>query len=360
MKKKKTCFYYPFSASCHPDVEVVERRTLQWIHELQLAPDDRAISRIKGASVAALAAWLFPSADPRTLQLASDFTAALFLLDDAFDDGQLSKDTQLAERLNDKYLGELFGHVEADTGDQLMRGLLDVRDRIRRDYPHFVLNRWLMHCQHYYEAHLWEVKNRMHQRVPTVDEYLMMRRFSGAVYAYCDLLELLLDRPLPLEIVQHPLLQSVREICNDILCWTNDYFSLEKELRSGDVHNLIIVLRDTTGLTLEESISRLWCMHDDRIEEYQLIKQKLLSSSASNEIRQYLAGIDAMISGNQCWALGAARYAESRAFAPEDRTGASPVELRSGATRAEVRRGGAEPAPDASCLHAGLTESMPA
>ncbi|WP_437967222.1 terpene cyclase [Sorangium sp. So ce260] len=348
--KKKTCFYYPFSASCHPDVNVVEGRTLEWIHQLQLAPDDRAISRIKGASVAALAAWLFPSADPRTLQLASDFTAALFLLDDAFDDGQLSKDTQLAARLNDRYLGELFGHVEADTSDQLMRGLLDVRDRIRRDYPHFVLNRWLMHCQHYYEAHLWEVKNRMHQRVPTVDEYLMMRRFSGAVYAYCDLLELLLDRPLPLEIVQHPLLQSAREICNDILCWTNDYFSLEKELRSGDVHNLIIVLRDTTGLTLEESISRLWRMHDERIAEYQLIKQKLLSSSASDEIRQYLAGIDAMISGNQCWALGADRYAESRAFAQDARTGAPPVELRSGASREARRGGGAEAALDASTL----------
>jgi hypothetical protein len=137
-----------------------------------------------------------------------------------------------------------------------------------------------------------------------------MRRYSGAVYPYCDLLELLLEHPLPLELVQHPLLQTVREICNDILCWTNDTFSLEKELRSGEVHNLLVVLRESEGLTLAEAAARLRRMHDDRIADYQQVKEKVLSSWPTSGIREYLDAIDAMIAGHQRWALAALRYAE--------------------------------------------------
>ncbi|MGK3988491.1 terpene cyclase [Sorangium sp. So ce136] len=307
-KDESDGFHYPFSASCHPKADVVQRRTLHWVRRLRLTSDSRALSRIKAANVAQLAAWLLPSASMQTLQLASDFTAALFLLDDAYDEGQLSLDPEAVAKLNEKYLGELFGYVEADLGDPLTRGLLDVRDRIKGDHPNFFLNRWLSHFQYYYEANLWEANNRMRQRVPAVDEYLMMRRFSGAVYTYCDFLELLLDKPLPLEIVQHPLLQTVRDICNDILCWTNDYFSLGKELRSGEVHNLIVVLRESDRLTLEEAVARLRRMHDDRIEEYQDVKEKVLALGAGEEICRYLDAADAMIAGNQRWALAASRY----------------------------------------------------
>lgn len=309
-KSEANYFEYPFSASCHPEVDVIEHRTSQWARRLRLATDDRALSRIEAANVAYLAAWVFPSANVQTLQLASDFTAVLFLLDDAYDEGKLSADPQSVAKLNERYLGELFGYVEADLDDPLTRGLLDIRDRIRECHPHFFLNRWLSHFQYYYEANLWEAKNRERRRVPGIDEYIMMRRYSGAVYPYCDLIELLLEHPLPLEVVQHPLLQNVREICNDILCWTNDYFSLEKELRSGEVHNLIVVLRDNAGLTLEQAIAQLRRMHDARVAEYQDVKEKVLSSWSTSGIRQYLAATDAMIAGHQRWALAALRYAE--------------------------------------------------
>ncbi|WP_437634410.1 terpene synthase family protein [Sorangium sp. So ce854] len=301
-------FDYPFSASCHPDVDVVHRRTLQWVRRLRLTADHRSLSRVKAANVAHLAAWLLPAASVQTVQLASDFTAALFLLDDSYDEGNISVDPEAVARLNERYLGELFGYVKADLSDPVARGLLDIRDRIKGDHPNFFLNRWLSHFQYYYEANLWEANNRARQRVPGVDEYLMMRRFSGAVYTYCDLLELLLDRPLPLEVVRHPLLQSVRDICNDVLCWTNDYFSLGKELRSGEVHNLIIVLMNSDGMTLEDAIARLRRMHDERIAEYQDIKEKVLASWPGDDVRRYLDAADAMIAGNQRWALAAGRY----------------------------------------------------
>ncbi|WP_438006675.1 terpene cyclase [Sorangium sp. So ce321] len=307
-KSEVETFDYPFSASHHAKVDVAEQRTLQWVRRLQLAPDGRTLSRLKATSFAQLAGWLLPSADMQTLQLASDFTAALFLLDDAYDEGQLSTDPEAVERLNEKYLGELFGYVEADMSDPLTRGLLDVRERIRSSHPHFFLNRWLSHFQYYYEANLWEANNRKQMRTPYVDEYLMMRRYSGAVYTYCDLLELLLERPLPLEVVQHPLIQSVRDICNDILCWTNDYFSLGKELRSGEVHNLIVVLRDNQAITAEEAVAQLKRMHDDRVAEYQDVKEKVLALWADDAIRLYLDAAEAMIAGNQRWALAARRY----------------------------------------------------
>ncbi|KYF56472.1 terpene cyclase [Sorangium cellulosum] len=301
-------FDYPFPASRNANVDIAERRTLQWIRRLQLAPEGRALSRLKATGFAQLAAWLLPWANMRTLELASDFTAALFLLDDAYDEGDLSMDPEAVERLNEKYLGELFGYVEPDMSDPLTRGLLDVRDRIKSSHPHFFLNRWLAHFQFYYEANLWEANNRRRARTPCVDEYLLMRRYSGAVYTYCDLLELLLERPLPLEVVQHPTIQCVRDICNDILCWTNDYFSLGKELRSGDVHNLILVLRDNHAITLEEAIARLKQMHDERIAEYQDVKEKVLALWDDEATRLYIGAADAMIAGNQRWALEARRY----------------------------------------------------
>ncbi|WP_441290118.1 terpene synthase family protein [Sorangium sp. KYC3313] len=301
-------FEYPFAASCHPGREVAEQRTLAWVRRLRLVPDGRSLSRLKATNFSQLAAWLLPSASTETLQLASDFTAALFLLDDAYDEGQLSTDPESVECLNEKYLGELFGYTEVDMSDPLTRGMLDVRERIRRSHPHFFLNRWLSHFQYYYEANLWEANNRKQMRVPDLEEYLMMRRYSGAVYTYCDLLELLLERPLPLEVVQHPLIQAVRDICNDILCWTNDYFSLGKELSNGESHNLIVVLRNECVSTLGEAVDRLKQMHDRRVAEYQGVKEKVLALWADDEIRLYLDAADAMIAGNQRWALEAGRY----------------------------------------------------
>ncbi|WP_437733800.1 terpene synthase family protein [Sorangium sp. So ce1335] len=307
-KNEVGTFNYPFPASCNAKVDAAERRTLQWIRRLQLAPEGRTLSRLKATNFAQLAAWLLPSANMQTLQLASDFTAALFLLDDAYDEGELSTDPEAVERLNEKYLGELFGYVEPDMSDPLTRGFLDIRDRIKRSHPHFFLNRWLAHFQYYFEANLWEAHNRKQTRIPCVDEYLLMRRYSGAVYTYCDLLELLLDRPLPLEVVQHPTIQSVRDICNDILCWTNDYFSLGKELTSGEVHNLIIVLRDNHAITLEEAVAQLKRMHDERVAEYQDVREKALELWADDATRLYLDAADALIAGNQRWALQARRY----------------------------------------------------
>ncbi|MGX9291388.1 terpene synthase family protein [Bacillus sp. A015] len=80
---------------------------------------------------------------------------------------------------------------------------------------------------------------------------------------------------------------------NKIINLTNDIMSLRKELRLGDVHNLVIRIREQTQICLEEAIDEVKRMHDDELKQYLKLEQELL---IEKEVKQFMKRFQSSIS----------------------------------------------------------------
>jgi 5-epi-alpha-selinene synthase len=153
------------------------------------------------------------------------------------------------------------------------------------------------------------------------------RRQTSALYLFFDLIELSHGLSLRDDHLEH--VQALRERANDGVSWFNDIVSLEKELRVGDVHNLVIVLRHERQLSLPEAVAQASLLLNARMREYVELEQQLpsLSAECNAHLQPYLMGLRSWVRGNMDWSYESGRYGHERlagarsATAPEGATG---------------------------------------
>src|SRR4029079_16704561 len=93
----------------------------------------------------------------------------------------------------------------------------------------------------YFDAMLWEAKNRAQRAVPDEAAYLALRPAAGAGPSFFALIEPLEGIRLSPAVRSHPGVTRLARLAGDIICWTNDLLSYEKEHAHGDFHNLVMV-----------------------------------------------------------------------------------------------------------------------
>ncbi len=95
-----------------------------------------------------------------------------------------------------------------------------------------------------------------------------------------------------------------------VVCWANDLASLKKELASGDVHNLVMVMARAEDLGLQEAVDRVARMHDAEVRTFVSLSSRLPSFEAvvDEHLGRYVAVLQARMRGNLDWSREAARY----------------------------------------------------
>jgi len=137
-----------------------------------------------------------------------------------------------------------------------------------------------------------------------------MRLFTSAVYPCLTLIELTEGLRLPAEVHGHPDVQRLAEITNNVISWANDIVSLEKELRQGDVHNLVLILSQEHKLSLQAAADRVAALHDGEIRAFIALAQRLPSFAPAVDIdlQRYVAGMRFWMRANLDWSLATTRY----------------------------------------------------
>jgi hypothetical protein len=99
-------------------------------------------------------------------------------------------------------------------------------------------------------------------------------------------------------------------MANNIGAWSNDLFTLEKELRHGEPHNLVLVLRQEFGLSLQAAVDAAAKMHDDEVRAFVKLASNLPSFGLTTDaaLKRYVAALGAAIRGHFDWAKVTARY----------------------------------------------------
>jgi terpene synthase-like protein len=84
-----------------------------------------------------------------------------------------------------------------------------------------------------------------------------MRRDAGAIIPSFDLFEFVESTTIPAELYSSRVYQRLITSAANVVCWTNDLMTLEKELAHDDKHNFVPVLGHALAIPLEDSVEEV-------------------------------------------------------------------------------------------------------
>lgn len=325
---------YPFSPAVNEQAEAVNQGTIAWAHRYGLMPSAPA-ERCRHEEYGHFAARVYPNAPAEALQLASDFIAWLFFVDDQNDETDAGCQIHWMQELHARFGAMLEGDKPADQDHALCHALHDLRARASRRAPAGWMGQFSRSVLEYLAASRWECENRRLHLAPSPATYLAMRPFTGAVYPCFDLFAITDGLRLPGAVHEHPVIQALRLRANNVISACNDILSIEKELLHDDVHNLVVAIRREQRCSLQEAIERALIWHDAEVVAYLTLEKRLPSfgPSIDAELVRYAGCLRAWMRGNLDWSRDSARYRFTTP--PCDRRTLDSIDLSpSGPTRA--------------------------
>ncbi|MCI0654391.1 MAG: hypothetical protein L0Y39_07925 [Methylococcaceae bacterium] len=302
--------YCPFPELVSPFAEAVHEHTLDWASRHRLVTDDKAFARLRSSKFGWLAARAYPNAPLDRLKIVSDWNTWLFILDDQCDECGLGRRPAELSAVHTRCLEMLCGkHPEA--GDlPLVRALHDIFSRLEPLASQAWLARFAKSAAEYFEATLWEAQNRFHKQWPDRASYVRMRPYTGGLYTDIELIEITEQISLPCLVRTHSRVNQLVAITNDVVCWCNDIISLQKEKAHGDMHNLVLIMHNESGLGLQESVNHAKRLIENRIRRFQLFENQLPSfgGQIDREVARFVAVLRSWMRGNLDWSYESGRY----------------------------------------------------
>jgi 5-epi-alpha-selinene synthase len=304
----------PFAPMINMHVEAVHQHTLEWVGRFDLVATEADWQRFRAAKFAWLAARAYPTASLEALKLVAEWNIWLFIHDDQCDEAGLGRQPAALAALYDELRPIVRGAAPAANSSGIMFALHDLIGRMRARASDEWLERFVYSVDDYFEACVWEARNRAAGRVPDVESYVQMRPFTGALNTDIELIELCERIYLPAEVYAHPDVQRLTLMANNVVCWANDIISLEKELRHGDVHNLVVAIQHEGGCGLQEAVQRARAMHDSEVRAFVDLAERApwFGARIAAELERYLVILRAWMRGNLDWAYDTGRYGAAR------------------------------------------------
>lgn len=304
--------YCPFPSRLNPHAAAVHQGTLDWVQHFRFVSDEAAFRRIRATRIGWLAGRFHPNAPREMLQLVSDWYIWMFFRDDQRDESALGKDPKHLEAVNARYLEILSGQEPQTDEGSLAHAMRDLRDRLAAVAGTRVwMRRFIRIVQEHFDSTVWEATNRLRGAAPDVATYIRMRPITGGLHVDAALIEVAQGTRLPPEVQSHTVVQQLTVASNNVVCWANDIVSLQKEMRSGDLHNLILVLQQAYDLSLPAATGRALMMHNAEVQTFIELTQQLPTLGTATvdvNLQRYVSTLRARIRGNLDWSLESGRY----------------------------------------------------
>ncbi|MFF4538054.1 epi-isozizaene synthase [Streptomyces aureus] len=247
-----------FPRQLHPYWPRLQENTRTWLLEKRLMPADLVEEYADGLCYTDLMAGYYIGAPDEVLQAIADYSAWFFVWDDRHDRDVVHRRANAWRKLRFRLHAALDAprdHLHHQ--DPLVAGLADTVVRLFSFLGENWNTRFARHFHAVIEAYDREFRNRISGTVPTVPEYLELRRLTFAHRIWTDLLEPSAECELPESVRRHPAFRRAALLSQEFAAWYNDLCSLPKEIAGDEVHNLGISLIHHEGLTLEEAVVEL-------------------------------------------------------------------------------------------------------
>jgi hypothetical protein len=304
--------YCPFPSLISLHLEQVREHTLEWVKRFCLIQSEAALRHFLACDIAGFTCRNHVRADLETLCICCDFYSWLFLYDDQLDQREHGRRPEYVRVFQDHLLALLQNQdfSLASSWGSVALALCDVWQWAVQSTPLVWQQRFFNHLAELFAAVCLEAEDRAHKHIHHVQDYIKIRRVESAVYPSFDMIELAEHIGIPAEIYEGPSLQAILREAVDIICWTNDVYSLQKELVHSEIYNLVMSIQQGQGCTLQEAVNQACTMVQTRTYRFQELVQQLSLSPAEEEqgVRTFLAGVEVWLRGNLDWSRGTGRY----------------------------------------------------
>ncbi|HYO59587.1 terpene synthase family protein [Archangium sp.] len=306
--------YSPFSSALHPCSQQVQQESVtRWAHWMGFEPMDKGYQALQAGQFGLLMGRCHPTASLETLSLLTDFTTWLFLWDDLVnqvDESGMSWRPEQLQAMNDRAQRLLLGNAPQAQDGPLVRGLWHLLEGLKARMSGQWMHRFTFHLQEYFEATVWQATSLRRGAPPDVDTYTRMRRLTSGMFVMVDLIEVAGGMEVPLQARLEPLLAAMVRCTVNAVAWANDIFSLGKELLHGDRHNLVLVLQNKWGLTLEEALREAAVRHDAEVRHFIDCQHALPSFGAEVDeaVGRYVEGLRCWMRAKLDWSAMNGRY----------------------------------------------------
>ncbi|GAB3965229.1 terpene synthase [Plantactinospora veratri] len=163
---------------------------------------------------------------------------------------------------------------------------------------------------HHLDGVVIEATNKANGRLPSVAEYVPLRRATSAAYVSYALIEFATGQRVPDAVYHHPAVRAVADTANDLLSWFNDLLSLERDAATSGGHNLVLAVAREEGIPVEaaiEAVVRRWRQSMRRFVELRDAVPSF-GPALDGPLRQYLDGLANSVRGTMDWSLESGRY----------------------------------------------------
>ncbi|MEU6851101.1 terpene cyclase [Actinacidiphila alni] len=315
----------PFPFRVNPYADAARDHLAGWARDAGLVRRESARQRFDRADFGWFAALVYPEANAAHLELMADWFAWLFLVDDQLDDGLFGRSQDQVGDVVDQMRAVLGGRGPGPAGGgtvlpTVVSSLADLWRRTTADAPPGWDRRFIGHLEQCLStAALWEAGNRIGGIVPPEDVYIANRRHTGAIYVCMDLIEIVRPTRMPDEVRGSREFGAALDAACNVVCWTNDVYSLAKERALGEVHNLVYVVQHHRGLTERQALERVHAAIDAETGRFLAHERDVLAAHPdwAGPLGRYLDGMRTWMRGNLDWSRRTKRYRTSAATGEE-------------------------------------------
>jgi hypothetical protein len=310
----------PFPSQVNPYLDEARTHLAAWVRDIGLVQRDSARRRFERADFGWFAAVVYPTADRRHLELMADWFAWLFLVDDQLDDGGVGRSLEQADAAVATLLSILEDPAQIEIGPAghglptAVSSLADLWRRTAAGAPAQWRRRFSRHLEECLTtAAVWEAGNRVRGIVPDEQTYVEKRRHTGAIYVCMDLIDITEHLDVPEALYDAPEFTAALNAACNVVCWTNDIYSLEKERSLGEIHNLVYLVERHRGLEPEEAMAEVCAATSAETRRFLTAERELLQAYPGDAglLEPYVAGMRSWIRGNLDWSASTKRYRPS-------------------------------------------------
>jgi epi-isozizaene synthase len=200
----------------------------------------------------------------------NDFSLWFFIWDDRHDQDIRSRHDVAWSRLRDDLHLALDGPGRnLHHPDPMVAAFSDCIRRLFGELRSQWDKRFAAHFHATIEAYDEEYRNRTAEIMPTVEQYLALRRHTFGMWVWIDCLELAAGFELPDSVRTSRSYQRAALASQEFAAWFNDLHSMPKEIAAGDFHNLGILLAHHGNLSMPRAAERLAHLVRRRIVDFQ-------------------------------------------------------------------------------------------
>jgi hypothetical protein len=153
-----------------------------------------------------------------------------------------------------------------------------------------------------------------------LERFIELRLHLSGMYTVLDTMEFALDLHLPEEVLASDLLTQARNHCAFYGAMLNDIFSFHKEHLAGNKFNMVAVLMECYGISVDEAVHEVVVMLNERAFAFEALQTRYMdfgSASLNAQVRRYMSGLEDVFAASWYWQISTNRYRSPDSVIPE-------------------------------------------